>query len=265
MAPESEALPRVTGRTRAFRPRAVWSGTARRLDRMSGRELALAYIVHPAVLTYVALLALCAGWLIHLGETSRGPLLRLALAASAGVVVYPLAWYLLHRFVLHGRWLYRSSLTAALWKRIHYDHHIDPHDLRVLFGAPATTLPTIAVVTLPIGAALADVAGAVAAFGGALVTTLVYEYCHCLHHLHQAPPTRWLRRLKRLHLLHHFHNEHGNYGIVSFGCDRLGGTYYDRAADVPPSPTVFNLGYSPEEQRRYPWVAQRSRSRERAS
>ena len=231
---------------------------------MTGRELALAYMVHPAVLTYVALLALCGGLLVHLADASRGPLLRLALAAAGGVMVYPLAWYLLHRFVLHGQWLYRSSMTSGLWKRIHYDHHADPYDLRVLFGAPYTTLPTIAVVTLPMGGALAGAAGAVAAFGGTLVTTLVYEYCHCLQHLHQAPPTRWLRRLKRLHLLHHFHNERGNYGITSFGCDRIAGTYYDRAADVPPSPTVFNLGYGPEEQRRYPWVAQRSRRREPA-
>ena len=51
---------------------------------------------------------------------------------------------------------------------------------------------------------------------------------------------------------------------MNFGWDRVAGTYYERAADVSPSPTVFNLGYGPEEQRRYPWVAQRSRSRELA-
>ena len=38
-------------------------------------------------------------------------------------------------YVLHGRYLYRSSWTAALWKRIHYDHHQDPNDLHVLFGS----------------------------------------------------------------------------------------------------------------------------------
>ncbi len=47
--------------------------------------------------------------------------------------------------------LYKSELTAKVWKRIHYDHHQNPHDLSVLFGALYTTLPPILLLTLPIG------------------------------------------------------------------------------------------------------------------
>ena len=97
-----------------------------------------------------------AGLAIYWGER----LLPLAVAAVAAVVVYPLVWYLLHRFVLHGRYLYKLPQTAAVWKRIHFDHHQDPNDLGVLFGALYTTLPTIVIVTVPIGWAIGGPAGA---------------------------------------------------------------------------------------------------------
>ncbi|MBX6320836.1 MAG: sterol desaturase family protein, partial [Rhodospirillaceae bacterium] len=90
---------------------------------------------------------------------------------------------------------------------------------------------------------------------GGLVMTCIYEFCHCVQHLNYAPRLAFLKRLKRLHLAHHFHNEQGNFGITSFLCDRLFGTYYDRVRDVPRSATVFNLGYTEEEARHYPWVA----------
>src|SRR5690606_38467083 len=80
-----------------------------------------------------------------------GTWLGIAVAVALGLIIYPLVWYTLHRWVLHGRYLYRDRRTAALWKRIHFDHHQDPYDLRVLFGALHTTLPTIALATAPIG------------------------------------------------------------------------------------------------------------------
>ncbi len=78
-------------------------------------------------------------------------MLRCLGAVLATVLAYPIAWYLIHRFVLHSRFLYRSPLTAALWKRIHFDHHQDPHRMDVLFGSPLTTLPTILAILLPLG------------------------------------------------------------------------------------------------------------------
>jgi hypothetical protein len=44
--------------------------------------------------------------------------------------------FCLHRFALHSKALYRRPWTAGLWCRIHYDHHTNPNDLSVLFGAP---------------------------------------------------------------------------------------------------------------------------------
>ncbi len=222
------------------------------LGRMSFRRLVAAYASHPAVHVYVGG-ALVSGALavgLHVG-----PWWRPTGAVLATVAAYPLVWYLLHRFVLHSRLLYRWRLTAALWKRIHFDHHQDPHRMDVLFGSPLNTLPTLAAILLPLGWAIGGWSAAAAALCAGLVTTCVYEFCHCVQHLNVRPRNRLLARMKDLHLAHHFHDEHGNFGITSFAVDRLLGTYYGRAAERARSPHVFNLGYDVEAAKRYPWVA----------
>jgi len=225
---------------------------------MSLRELMLAYLLYPAVRVYLSLLAASTAALAYL----RPEPFPVLLAALSTFLVYPLAWYLIHRHILHGRILYRSALTAALWKRIHYDHHRDPNDLRVLFGALYTTLPTIALVALPLGYLLGGIAGAVGAFAAGIASTLFYEFFHCIQHLRYVPRTPGMRRFKRLHMMHHFHNEQGNFGITNFLWDRILGTYYDHASEMPASETVFNLGYDAREQVRYPWVGRISEQAE---
>jgi sterol desaturase/sphingolipid hydroxylase (fatty acid hydroxylase superfamily) len=223
---------------------------------MTLRELVAVYVQHPTVLAYAALLAAGAALALWLSAGPPGArAFQVGVPAVAAVLVYPLAEYLLHRFLLHGQFLYRSPLTVSLWRRIHYDHHADPDDLRVLFGALPTTLPVIAAVTVPMGLALSGAAGAAAAFGAGAACMLVYEFCHCLDHLRCGPRSRILQSMRRRHLLHHFHNERGNFGITSAVCDRLLGTLYDGSAAVPRSETVFNLGYGEAERQRYPWLA----------
>jgi sterol desaturase/sphingolipid hydroxylase (fatty acid hydroxylase superfamily) len=232
---------------------------------MTLRELAAVYVRHPTVFTYAVLLVAS---VVLATSLTDGPLrarvFQVGAPAAVAVLVYPLAEYLLHRFLLHGTFLYRSALTVSLWRRIHYDHHVDPDDLRVLFGALHTTLPVIAAVTLPIGLAMSGVAGAAAAFGAGVACMLVYEFCHCLDHLRCGPRNRLLQAMRRRHLLHHFHNERGNFGITSFVCDRLVGTLYDSSAAIPRSETVFNLGYGEAERRRYPSLARFSDTPEAA-
>ncbi len=231
-----------------------WRERGYDLGKMSLGELWRAYLLYPAILIYLALAAGCA----VIAAVSAADWRRVAVAMGATVLVYPFAWYLIHRFVLHGRWLYRSPLTAALWKRIHFDHHQDPHRLDVLFGAPSNTIPTMAAITLPIGAAIGGLAGAAAALGAGLLTTCVYEFCHCIQHLNYTPRWRLLRTMKQTHLLHHFHHEEGNYGIMSFLPDRLFRTYYGSAKSRPRSPHVFNLGYDLREAQHFPWVMERT-------
>lgn len=220
------------------------------LDRMTLRDLVVAYFQHYTIIAYLALTAVAVGVFVWLPARP----LPTALAILAAAVIYPLVWHLLHQFVLHGRWMYRIKPMAATWKRIHYDHHQDPNHLEVLFGALHTTLPTIAIATLPVGYAIGGIGGAAAAFGAGLVITCYYEFIHCIQHLAFKPKAKWLMHMKQRHMEHHFHDENGNFGITNYWWDHLLGTYYERKDRGSRSPTVFNLGYTEEAALRYPWV-----------
>ncbi len=225
------------------------------LGRMTLRDLFAAYASHPAVHLYLVL-ALGSG--VFAVREAHAPWRPLA-AVLVTVLAYPMTWYALHRFILHGRFLYRWRMTSALWKRIHFDHHQDPHRMDVLFGSPLNTAPTILVILVPLGWLIGGgVAGAAASVCAGFVITCIYEFCHCVQHLNFKPRNRLFRRMKELHLAHHFHDEEGNYGITSFAIDRMFGTYYGSARERPRSPHVFNLGYDLIEAERYPWVAELS-------
>jgi sterol desaturase/sphingolipid hydroxylase (fatty acid hydroxylase superfamily) len=236
----------------AARP-GIWN-RRHHLDRMTLRELVVAYLQYYAIQAYLLLAVICAGVAIAAPPT----LLQGAVAAVFAVLVYPLVWYTLHRFVLHGRWMWKSPLTSATWKRIHYDHHQDPNHLEVLFGALYTTLPAIVVATLPFGWLVGGTGGAAVALAAGLLTTCVYEFVHCIQHLSYKPKNRILATMKVRHMAHHFHDESGNFGITSFWPDRLFGTFYGRVGERAKSATVFNLGYTQETASRFPWVARLS-------
>ncbi len=219
---------------------------------MTFRDLLAAYGTHPAVHLYLVLAAASTALAVHCSMSVWQP----TCAALVTLAAYPVAWYGIHRFILHSKLLYRHRMTAALWKRIHFDHHQDPYRMDVLFGAPATTLPTLFGILVPLGWLVGDGwGGAASASATGMLITCAYEFCHCIQHLNFKPRSRLLRRMKELHLAHHFHDEVGNYGITSFVVDRLFGTYYASAKQRRRSPHVFNLGYDVPEATRFPWVA----------
>jgi len=232
---------------------------------MTLKELWVAYITYPAIIAYLALAAAAIAWF----AARPAPLAPTLIAVAVATLIYPFVWYLLHRFVLHSKWMWKSKLLSPTWKRIHYDHHQDPNHLEVLFGALHTTLPTIAAATLPIGYAIglpwvseaapnAAWGAAAAAFATGLVTTCFYEFVHCIQHLAYKPRMKWIAEMKKRHMAHHFHDENGNYGITSFLWDRAFGTFYDRPERPKKSPTVFNLGYTEEVAKVYPHVSRLS-------
>lgn len=232
----------------------LWNGRTHYLDKMTLRELVKAYFAFPAIQIYLVSAAISVGFAVALASDVWPLLLVTVLSPS----LYGIVWYLLHRHVLHGNWLYKSSLTASVWKRIHFDHHQDPNNLGVLFGAPYTTMPTILAVTIPFGWFLGGPAGAALAATMGLLLTCFYEFCHCIEHLRYAPQYLFIQRMKKLHLAHHFHNENGNYGITDFSWDRIFRTFYSSVKKRPRSATVFNLGYDDEESKKFPWVAELS-------
>lgn len=217
---------------------------------MTLNSLMVAFAQHRSVWAYTLLAGVSAtlSWL-----WPSSPLRTVAAVFVAGFI-YPLVWYALHRWVLHSRWMFKSPLTAATWKRIHYDHHMDPNHLEVLFGALSTTLPTIALATLPVGWLIGGFGASLAALAAGLILTCAYEFVHCVEHLPYKPRNRFLAAMKARHLAHHFHDENGNYGITNFAWDRLFGTLYERQDRPHKSSTVFNLGYDENAARRFPWV-----------
>lgn len=221
------------------------------LDRMTLKELTVAYFQYPAIIAYLASAAVCIGLYVWRPTSLVETLASILIA----VLLYPLAWYCLHRWVLHSKWMWKSKLLASTWKRIHYDHHQDPNHLEVLFGGLHTTLPTILLVTAPVGYLIGEFGGAAIATATGMIMTCVYEYFHCIQHLTYKPKNKWVAAIKQRHLAHHFHNENGNYGITNYFWDRAFGTYYEKVGDRKKSKTVFNIGYTEEVAARYPHVA----------
>lgn len=232
-----------------------WSDREYHLDRMNLRQLAAAYFQYYAIAAYFALAAATATYALWALAQGHATALGLASAVLATVLIYPLVWYVLHRWVLHSRWMWKFKSTAPVWKRIHYDHHSDPNNLQVLFGALYTTLPTVALATVPVGYALAGWPGAAMALCTGVLQTCFYEFIHCIQHLGYAPQWRWVKRVKKLHMAHHFHNETGNFGITNYLWDRVLGTMYEQLKMKPRSATVFNLGYDEDVAKDYPYVA----------
>lgn len=238
----------------AFMGLKYWDGRAHDLGRLTLGGLARNYFTYPAIMTYMSV----AGFCLFYAFSNSTDMRMLGLSALAAAVAYPLIWYSLHRWVLHGHLLYKIPYTAKTWKRIHFDHHQDPLDLRVLFGALHTTLPTILIGTFPVGYLIGGMPGAAMATAVGMLITCYYEFIHCIQHLNHAPDWKVIQRMKQLHVAHHFHSEKGNYGITNYAWDRILGTFYTNAKDQPKSPTVFNLGYTMEEAKKYPWVLEAS-------
>jgi len=224
------------------------------LDRMSFGALVAAYFQHYAIIAYLCLTGLSVAVFV----LRPAPALPTALAIGLVVLAYPLVWYVLHRWILHCHWMFKVRPFAAMWKRIHYDHHQDPNHLEVLFGALYTTLPTIFLVAALPGYLIGGVGGAAAGFATGLLCTCFYEFAHCIQHLTYKPRLKWLAAMKARHMEHHFHDERGNFGITNFFWDRLFGTLYARSERPLKSATVFNLGYSEAMASTYPWVGRLS-------
>ncbi len=222
------------------------------LDRMTLRELVIAYFQHYTIIVYLVLAVACA----VVFALYPASLWQTAGCIAVAIFAWPLVWYCLHRWVLHGSWMYKIPFFAKTWKRIHYDHHQDPNHLEVLFGALGNTLPTLAIISLPLGYMIGGIGGAAAAFGWILLLTCYNEFIHCIQHLSFKPRNKIIANMKARHVAHHYHDENGNFGIANLMWDRILGTLYDKKERPKRSTTVFNLGYDEAEAQKYPWVAE---------
>jgi sterol desaturase/sphingolipid hydroxylase (fatty acid hydroxylase superfamily) len=228
----------------------AWKAEEYLLNRMTFDDLIRAYVTYPAIQVYAVLIVVCLVGGTMLADSAW----RFAVSILAGAFLFPIAWYLVHRFILHGSWMYKTPLLAGLWKRVHYDHHRFPNDLSVLFGGLHTTLPTILLLAGPLGWLVAGPAGAFGAVAGTVIMTCYTEFLHSGQHLAFEPKSKFWQVIKKRHLAHHFHDESGNFGIAEFFWDKRFGTFYADASERERSPTARNLGYTSETAEKYPWV-----------
>jgi sterol desaturase/sphingolipid hydroxylase (fatty acid hydroxylase superfamily) len=220
---------------------------------MSGRRGS--FLLHKVLQNTFLLVGLGAvtGVVVVLTFGLTAPVLRgFAVAAIAAPVVE----YCIHRFISHGSLMYKIKPTAAIWKRIHYDHHQNPANPAVLLAAPQQVIGGSILFAVPIGWIAGGYQGAAAAVAVGLFHAGVVELVHANAHVPVLPDWRYFKYLKSLHLLHHFRNETVNFGVTSPAFDRLFRTYHGTDRPLRRSASVRNLGYGAEEAQHYPWLSE---------
>jgi hypothetical protein len=142
-----------------------------------------------------------------LGRAPLSPLWILA-----GALVFYLSEYTFHRFLFHAP-PSRHGWLLKLQRRLHYDHHVEPGRLDLLFLPLWFAAPMLAITGLIAWALLGDGPSALSLVLGAILALLHYEWVHYAAHVPYQPRTRFGRWMKRYHLWHHFKNEHFWFGV----------------------------------------------------
>jgi dihydroceramide fatty acyl 2-hydroxylase len=135
---------------------------------------------------------------------------QLALLTFAGVAVWTLTEYWLHRLVFH--WEPDNALGRRMHFIIHGIHHDHPNDKMRLVMPPSVSIPLASLFFLGFWALLGDASFAV--FAGFIAGYLFYDYTHYYVH-HFVPKTDFGKRLREHHMRHHFQDHSYGYGVSS--------------------------------------------------
>lgn len=153
---------------------------------------------------------------VYFGSRHASSPLLAVTSVGAGMVMFTLIEYAVHRWLFHWKVDYMVGL--------HDVHHRVPTDPAALpfFWPPAALLVLWQLFTLLLGKPAGSYFVAGIAAG--------YFWYALLHHLeHSAwihrPALRWLRKRYGVHVIHHQRGS-CNYGVTSSFWDRAFGTYY---------------------------------------
>lgn len=174
---------------------------------------------------------------LALWSTFGGPALG-PLWIVIGALLFYASEYVWHRFAFHAPpapwpWFRR------LQHRLHYDHHVEPNRLDLLFLPLWFLIPVLGVNALAVRLLFGAAAVAPIVFGVCLAI-LHYEWTHYVAHISFQPLTSWGRYIKRYHLRHHFISEKVWFGVSNPCFDYLYGTCPEPKT-VAKSPFVRNL------------------------
>ncbi len=104
-----------------------------------------------------------------------------------GALLFYLTEYGMHRFAFHAAPA-RQPFVLKLQRRLHYDHHVEPNRLDLLFLPLWFLVPNLAVTALAVALVLGKSAvGAVML--GVMLAILHYEWVHYVAHIPYQPRT----------------------------------------------------------------------------
>ena len=140
----------------------------------------------------------------------------------AGALLFYLSEYGMHRFAFHAPPLSWPP-ARRLQHRLHYDHHVEPNRLDLLFLPAWFLVPNLAVAAGLFALAFGAQAAA-SALLGMMLAILHYEWVHYVAHIPYQPRTRLGRWIKQYHLRHHFISEKHWFGVSNPTLDGVFGT-----------------------------------------
>lgn len=130
---------------------------------------------------------------------------------AAGLFIWTLSEYLLHRFIFHFK--PQNPTQEFIEFIIHGNHHADPNDPTRLVMPPVAAIliaiPLFSLFRLALGPVLVH-----PFFCAFLIGYLIYDYTHYAIH-HFRPRTRFGKMVKQNHMSHHFVSHHALWGVSS--------------------------------------------------
>lgn len=177
------------------------------------------------------------GFILYISYTGVNEFVLLSF--FLGVVTYALLEYVIHRFLFHMK-PPKNLRLLKLIKRLHYDHHVDPNNLKLLFLPLWYSIPSALVLSTIYYSIVQSVELTIPFTMGLTAMFLIYEWKHYIAHVSIKPKTAVGRWLKRIHLLHHYKNENYWYGVSNPFFDMIFGTWKDEK-EVETSPTAKDL------------------------
>jgi 4-hydroxysphinganine ceramide fatty acyl 2-hydroxylase len=169
------------------------------------------------ILLAAALIALFAAHALAFNAASLG-------FVAAGGLVFFVSEYTTHRFMLHAA-PQQNAFVLRLQHRLHYDHHITPNELRLLFLPIWFVIPVAALTFAIYYAATRDLSLSATLLLGSVLGLFWYEWVHYVAHIAFVPRTPFGRWIKKYHLWHHFKNERMWFGVTNPSMDLIGRTY----------------------------------------
>jgi sterol desaturase/sphingolipid hydroxylase (fatty acid hydroxylase superfamily) len=139
-----------------------------------------------------------------------------------GALMFYLSEYGMHRFAFHAPPVSWAPLRR-LQHRLHYDHHVEPSRLDLLFLPLWFLVPNLAIAA-GLFALMFGMQAANSALSGMMLAILHYEWVHYVAHIPYRPRTRLGRWIKQYHLRHHFISEKHWFGVSNPSLDGVFGT-----------------------------------------